>query len=83
MIVQAELGRVAVSFAVEAEGRCAKEAAAFARAAGARIGAGGRGSVDAIADTTGGGRGGERVLPLSHATSKDGKPGDQGGAACP
>lgn len=82
-IVQVELYRVAVPLAVEAEGRCAEQAAALARAAGAGVRAGGRRSVDAIANTARGGRGREGVLSLSDAASEDGKPGDQGGAAGP
>lgn len=68
---------LAVALGGKAEGRRAEDAATLAGAARAGVGAGRRRAVDAVAHTTRGRRGRERVLPLAVAPTEDGEAGDQ------
>lgn len=72
---------LAVALRGEAQGRRAENAAALAGAARAGVGAGWRGTVDAVAHAARGRRGREGVLPLAVAAAEDGQAGDQRGAA--
>lgn len=62
---------IAVPLSRETERRRAKQAPAFAGAARAGVGAGGRGGVNAISHSPRGRGGGEGLLPLAGAAAED------------